>query len=188
MGHIKAYYEQITAISQADWQYISAQFERVRFLKGEVLTEKGDIERFLYFIECGVLRYYIPDDDGELTFGFCFSKEFASAYDSLLMQSPSTYRLQALADTIAWRISHDGLQKVYAKTQIGNVIGRYTAERLFLAKNKRELELLRQTAKERYLNLFAEQPEIIKRIPLKYIASYIGITPQALSRIRRQIC
>jgi len=58
---------------------------------------------------------------------------------------------------------------------------------LFLKKSKRELSLLHESAEQRYLNLFTEQPELIKQIPLKYIASYIGITPQALSRIRKRI-
>ena len=71
---------------------------------------------------------------------------------------------------------------------VGNYLGRFAAEKLFLAKSKRELSLLKYTAKERYLRLFSEQPKIIQLIPMKYIASYIGITPQGLSRIRRQIC
>jgi len=71
---------------------------------------------------------------------------------------------------------------------VGNYLGRFASEKLFLAKSKRELALLKYNATERYLNLFTEQPEILKFIPLKYVASYIGVTPQGLSRIRRQIC
>jgi cAMP-binding proteins - catabolite gene activator and regulatory subunit of cAMP-dependent protein kinases len=188
MGHIKAYYERITELSQRDWRYIAARFERISFNKGYVLTKQGRFEQFLYFIEQGIVRYYIPDDERELTFNFCFPKEFASAYDSLLTQAPSEYQLETLMDTVAWRISRKDLQDIYANTEAGNAIGRCVAERIYLMKSKRELSLLQQTAKERYLSLFADQPEIIRHIPLKYIASYIGITPQALSRIRREIC
>lgn len=67
------------------------------------------------------------------------------------------------------------------------MIGRVAAEILYMEKSKRELSLLSMTAEQRYLNLFSEQQELIRLIPLKYIASYIGITPQALSRIRRRI-
>jgi hypothetical protein len=95
--------------------------------------------------------------------------------------------LQALTKTIVWRISYEDLQKVYAETNAGNLLGRFAAEKLFLEKSKRELSLLQYNAKERYLQLLHEQPEILQQIPLKYVASYIGITPQALSRIRRQI-
>ena len=104
-----------------------------------------------------------------------------------MTQTPSEYELQALTETVVWQISFDDLQKVYSQTKAGNYLGRFASEKLFLAKSKRELSLLKYNAKERYLRLFSEQPDILKFIPLKYVASYIGITPQGLSRIRRQI-
>jgi hypothetical protein len=79
------------------------------------------------------------------------------------------------------------LQEVYKKTTIGNLIGRLTAERLFLIKSKREQNLLNLSAEERYIRLFKERPELLKIIPLKYISSYIGVTAQALSRIRKRV-
>lgn len=188
MGHIRAYYERVAELSESDWQYIAALFEYVTFSKGHTITEQGTIEQFLYFIEEGIIRYYTCNDTVETTFDFCFEKTFASAYDSLITQTPSNYRLGTLTDTVAWRISYESLQKMYEKTDIGNAIGRILTEKLYVMKSSRELALLRLTAKERYGNLFEERPEIIKHIPLKYIASYIGITPQALSRIRREIC
>jgi hypothetical protein len=84
-------------------------------------------------------------------------------------------------------VSYNDLQEIYRETEVGNLIGRQAGEDLFLKKSKRELSLLDDTAEQRYLNLFTEQPHLIKQIPLKYIASYIGITPQALSRIRGRI-
>ncbi|MFC3198006.1 Crp/Fnr family transcriptional regulator [Parapedobacter deserti] len=131
MGHIKAYYEGLTALSRTDWQYIAARFERICFLKGDILTAQGDTEQFLYFVEHGILRYYIPDQEHEVTFHFCFSKEFACAYDSLLTQTPSGYQLGALADTVAWRITYRHLQEVYTNTRAGNAVGRIAAEKLF---------------------------------------------------------
>ncbi len=86
-----------------------------------------------------------------------------------------------------WSITHADLQVIYRDTDCGQIIGRKTAESLFLLKVKREQSLLNESAEERYLKLFTEQPQLIKEIPLKFLASYIGITPQALSRIRRRI-
>jgi len=79
------------------------------------------------------------------------------------------------------------LQEIYEKTEIGHFIGRKASEELFLKKSKREISLLKHSAEERYYRLFDERPELIQFIPLKYIASYIGVTPQALSRIRKRI-
>ena len=95
--------------------------------------------------------------------------------------------MQVIADTTLWRLSYNDLQIIYKKTEIGNLIGRITCENLFIKKAERELSLLNDTPEERYLKIFKQRPELIEKIPLKYIASYIGITPQALSRIRRRI-
>src|SRR5690606_18064454 len=129
------------------------------FAKNQIITLQGETENHLSFIETGIVRFYIPDDENELTFNFSFNKEFTCAYDSFLTQTPSEYELQALTETIVWQISYIDLQKVYARTQVGNYLGRVASERLFLTKSKRELSLLKYTAKERYLKLFKEQPD-----------------------------
>lgn len=187
MGHIREYYERIIKLQEREWEFIASHFDRKVFAKNEIITRRGQTENYLYFVETGLVRFYIPDDENELTFNFCFDKEFTCAYNSFLTRTPSEYELQAMTESAVWQISYDDMQKVYAQTQAGNYLGRFVSEKLFLQKSKRELSLLKHTARERYLNLFHEQPDILKFIPLKYVASYIGITPQALSRIRRQI-
>ena len=133
------------------------------------------------------MRYYIPGEENDLSFGFSFGNEFTSGYDSFLSQKPSEYQIETLTPSVLWRISHNSLQEVYRLSGAGNIIGRLMAENLFIKKSARELSLLKDTAEQRYLNLFRERPNLIREIPLKYIASYIGITPQALSRIRKRI-
>lgn len=187
MGHIKEYYDKIMKLKNSEWNFIASHFIRKIYAKNQTITQQGQTEKYLSFIEMGIVRFYIPDDENELTFNFSFEKEFTCAYDSFLTQTPSEYELQALTETVVWQISYEDLQKVYAKTKAGNYLGRFASEKLFLAKSKREISLLKYNAKERYLKLFSEQPHILKFIPLKYVASYIGITPQGLSRIRRQI-
>lgn len=187
MGYIREYYERLVKLQEKEWEFIASHFNRKVFAKNEIITRKGETEYYLSFVEVGIVRFYTPDAENELTFNFSFNKEFTCAYDSFLTQTPSEYALQALTDTVVWQISFEDLHKVYTQTKVGNYLGRFAAEKLFLAKSKRELSLLKYNAKERYLRLFKEQTEILKSIPLKYVASYIGITPQGLSRIRRQI-
>lgn len=187
MRHIRELYERVLKLQDSEWKFFSSYFDRREFSKNEIITKQGETENYLSFIETEIERFYIPDYESELTFNFCFEKEFTCAYDSLLVQRPSEYGLQALTNTIVWKISYSDLQKVYSKTKVGNYLGRFASEKLFLSKSKRELSLLKYNAKERYLRLFAEQPDILKLIPLKYVVSYIGITPQGLSRIRSKI-
>ena len=189
MQRVRDYLEHITAVSDEDWQIFSSYLKRQVFPKRTVFLKVGEIENHISFIEEGIVRLFIPNKEAEkeVTFGFCFKYEYVSAFDSFLTQKPSHYQLETLTETKLWSISYADLQKVYAQTKVGNLVGRYSAERLFLIKSKREQSLLFESAKTRYLNLFHERPNLIKQIPLKYIASYIGITPQALSRIRKNI-
>ncbi|MGF7042785.1 CRP-like cAMP-binding protein [Mucilaginibacter lappiensis] len=187
MKQIREYLECMASLSDKDWHIFSSKLTQHVIPKKTVILKTGQIENYLSFMETGIVRYYIPKDDNDLTFAFTFENSFVSAYDSFLTRAPSTYQIQTLTDTTLWSLTHQNLQEIYAETEIGNTIGRLAGEDIFLKKSKRELSLLNDTAEQRYLNLFTEQPHLIRQIPLKYIASYIGITPQGLSRIRRRI-
>lgn len=189
MQQIKEYLESIADISNEDWDFFTSKLTQQRIPKKEIFLKLGEVENQISFIESGIVRLFIPQEDEEkdITFGFSFENQFISAYDSFLTRKPSLYQLQALTNTSLLSITYDDLQEVYRKTQIGNLIGRLTAERLFLLKSKREQEFLKLTAEERYVKLFKERPQLIRVMPLKYISSYIGVTAQALSRIRKRI-
>lgn len=189
MQKFRKYIESIATISDDDWLFFSSRLKKRAFSKKSSFLLKGEIENSISFIEKGEVRLFIPkeDEEKEITFGFSFQGEFVSAYDSFITQTPSLYQLETLTETTLWSISYNDLQDVYNTTKVGNTIGRYVSERLFLIKSKREQSLLNETPEQRYLNLFKERPNVIKQIPLKYIASYIGVTPQALSRIRKRI-
>ncbi len=189
MQQIKEYLDQIATISNLDWTFFTSKLQRRVIKKKSIFLKVNEIENQISFIESGIVRLFIPKDnpEKEITFGFSFKNQFISAYDSFLTQTPSVYQLQALTETTMLSLTYNDLQSVYKSTQIGNLIGRLTAEDLFLIKSKREQNLLNLTAEQRYLKLFKERPELLESIPLKYISSYIGITAQALSRIRKRL-
>ena len=187
MNEIRKFIENIAPINNSDWQFFSSKLKELKLKKKTVLLEIGETETYLSFVSKGVVRLYIPQEENDLTFGFVFDNDFITAFDSFLTQLPSDYQIETLTDTTLWRISHRDLQEVYQKTEKGNLIGRKMAENMFLLKSKRELSLLSKTAEERYLDLFSDRPKLLQQIPLKYIASYIGVSPQALSRIRKRI-
>ncbi|TCI92194.1 Crp/Fnr family transcriptional regulator [Tenacibaculum sp. M341] len=187
MEEIKKFIDNISPMSDSDWIFFSSKLKKVRFDKNTIVLKLGKTEKHLSFISKGIIRLYIPKEESDITFGFLFENEFVTAYDSLLTQTPSEYEIETLTETILWQISNKDLHEVYKRTSNGNIIGRKMAENMYLIKSKRELSLLSKTAEERYLNLFSDRPKLLKQIPLKYIASYIGVTPQALSRIRKRI-
>lgn len=187
MNQIRKFIDTISPLNDVDWNFFSSKLKEVKLKKNTVLLKVGKTENYISFISKGIVRLYVPRETSDLTFGFSFENEFVTAYDSLLTQTPSEYQMETLTETILWQISKSDLQEVYKKTKNGNIIGRKMAENLFLIKSKRELSLLSKNAEERYLALFTNRPNLLKQIPLKYIASYIGVTPQALSRIRKRI-
>ena len=187
MKQIRKYLEKTFKLTDQDWEIFSLKLVRLEFPKKHILLKAGQIENNLSFIETGIVRFYIPREENDRTFAFTFDNSFVSGYNSFLTKTLSTYYIETLTKTTLWRLSYNDLQEIYNETEIGNAIGRQASEDLFLKKSKREISLLYETAEQRYLNLFNEQPKLIKQIPLKYIASYIGITPQALSRIRKRI-
>ncbi len=187
MEMLKRFMDDMIPTRKLGWNFFSSKFKEESFKKKAVLLKIGETENYLSFIESGAARLYIPKDENDVTVKFFFEHQFVAAYDSFLTQTPSRYQIETLSETILLRISYQDLQEVYKKTENGNLIGRKMAEALFMEKAQRELAMLNQTAEERYLDLFSSHPRLLKEIPLKYIASYIGVTPQALSRIRRRI-
>ena len=95
--------------------------------------------------------------------------------------------MTALTDCRLYSISHENLQELYEKCEITKKLGRLATEFLLSKKVKREIHLLTKTPLERYEDLLREQPKYIQHIPLKYLASYIGVVPETLSRIRKRI-
>ena len=189
MNKYRKYIETIADVNDNDWLFFSSRLIKREFPKNTTFLNYGEVENHISFIEKGEVRFFIPKEnkEKEVTFGFSFKDEFVSAYDSFLTQKPSLYQIETLAETTLWSITYNDLQEVYKSTEIGNTIGRFISEKLFLLKSRREQALLNETSEERYLKLFKDRPNVIKQIPLKYIASYIGVTPQALSRIRKRI-
>lgn len=187
MDEIRTFIDNISPMNNSDWEFFSSKLQEIKLDRNTPLLKVGKTENYLYFISKGIIRLYIPRVESDLTFGFLFENEFVTGYDSFLSQMPSEYQIETLTESVLWRISKKDLEEVYQKTSNGNIIGRKMAENMFLIKSKREISLLNKTAEERYLSLFTDRPKLLQQIPLKYIASYIGVTPQALSRIRKRI-
>ncbi|MCU0389626.1 MAG: Crp/Fnr family transcriptional regulator [Thermoflexibacter sp.] len=187
MDSLKKYLTQKLDITTEEWAVFSSLLTKKELSKSTILLSKNETEKHLSFIEKGAVRFYVPYEETDLTFAFIFENDFVCAYDSFLTQKPCLYNAETLTKTILWQLSYDNLQKLYLQLPKSNIFGRLLTEEIYLKKAQRELSLLTQTPEERYLDLFNLRPNLLKTIPLKYIATYIGITPQALSRIRKRI-
>jgi len=184
-------YNSIEGLSQEEALYHVNKFEKIVFAKKTMILKEGTVEDYLYFIDKGIIRFFVnkihpTEPSKEITFSFIAENMFCSAYDSFITRNPCAYNVETVQETVVYRIHFNDLEKLYQRSKVGNYLGRISAENLYVRKTQREISLLMHTAEERYLNLAKAYPNFIREIPLKHIASYIGITPQALSRIRKQ--
>jgi CRP-like cAMP-binding protein len=176
------------SIKRSDYEEIIKAHTKIEFSKNEILLQEGKISNEYYLVERGLFRSYVHDFDGnEITTHFFGSDEILISVASLFLRTPSKEIFQALTDGQAWKITFDDFQNLYNNIDGFTEWGRtWISNQLFIAK-QRSVDMLTQSATERYLNLIEEQPQIIKVVPLKFIASYLGITDTSLSRIRKDI-
>lgn len=154
----------------------------------EYFLKEGTVCQQMAFIEKGELRmFYITEEGKEINVEFFFENDFVASYQSFLQQTNSKYYIQAISDCELITISHKTLQNAYANSPYWQKFGRIIAEKVFTLAEQRTESFLFYNAEERYLNLLKNRPIIFKKIPLYHIASYLGIEPESLSRLRRTL-
>ena len=175
-------------IVSKEYDELKESHKYIEFSKNEMLLKEGNLSNEYYLIEKGLLRSFVYDFNGkEITTGFFGSNEILIEVSSLFQRIPAQENLQALTDGCAWKIEFDVFQELFHKIEGFREWGRsWMSNQLFISK-QRSVNMLIQSATERYLCLIKEKPEIIKEVPLKFIASYLGITDTSLSRIRKEI-
>ena len=158
-----------------------------RFKKKELILQEGDVCKYAYFINSGCFRYYYNIDGQENTAQFFFENGWYADYDSFLTGKPTKQNIETLENSELLLLSSKDLQQLYIEIPKFERFGRMMAENAFLGIRQRSEMLENQTAEERYLTLMNERPKVFERIPQHYIASYLGIKPPSLSRIRKRI-
>ena len=161
--------------------------ENVHFKKGELITEYGQVESAVYFINKGIVEMTIKSYMTEKIIDFFFEKEMVSGFTSFLTQLPTDVQITALIDCELEMIIKDDLIKAYHTSLDVNKFGRILTEQGYIRKSNREKNLLTKTAEERYAQMFQTHSQYIAFIPVNKIAKYLGIHPESLSRIRKKL-
>ena len=174
-------------LSAPDVEVVRRLFHKKLFKKGEHLLQAGNVCRYVTFIETGLVRYYFNTDGEERTNYFNKEGEFVCNYMSFLPQVPSMINIQALEDTTIFVISHNDIQELYKEVEHGERFGRMAVEQVYLIAINQIGSLYTDPPELRYAKFLSDFRDIVQRIPQYYIASYVGIKPQSLSRIRKRI-
>ena len=155
---------------------------------GEMYIREGEVPRKLAFLKSGLFRYlYINKKGSELTKGIITAPNFLSSYSAMIQQTPSYFYVEALEESEILDIPYANWQKLLKSDHfwVSFLLG--YIEKGFTIKEKRERDLLLLTAEERYRNFLEEFPGLQDRLTLNIIASYLGIQPESLSRIRKNM-
>ena len=167
---------------------ISSVFSEETFKKGESLLEAGDTVDAQYFILSGCLRSYYMDSSGkEHTLQFGIKDWWMSDYTGFFLSTKAILNIEVIQDTRLYKISKSNKEYLYAKIPQIESFFRKKLERAFASFQKRILSNLSENASERYLNFIHTYPNIEKLVKNYHIASYLGITTESLSRIRREL-
>ena len=154
---------------------------------GEYFLSHGKICRHIAFIEKGLFRLFYLNDGKEVTNCFCKEQTITTAYSSLITHQESGIAIQAIEDSKLIVLSNDSLQKLYKEDLFWQQLGRIAAENEFITTECHNRFLRDLSAKDRYRKMLEDDGELLQRIPLKYLASYLQIAPETLSRIRNKL-
>ncbi len=177
----------VPGIDDASWEHIAEKLTFRTLPKGSFYIRAGEICRYVSFIDRGLLRFYYMKDGKEMITGFMDRHQYISDYTSFLLQQPSTKYIEVLEEATLAELSFQDVQNLYNTSQTFERFGRKIAEQLFLLFDIQQSNITNLKPEERYLLLIEKQSTLLQRIPQYMLASYIGITPEHLSRIRAKL-
>lgn len=181
-------------------QIEDALFDEIRVLlkfkvikKNDFVLKEGDTCRFIGLVDDGSLRtFYINEEGEEINFLFHFNQQIEDMvftdYESFLLKMPSKLNIQALENSAVCFISYEDWQNLCNKGIYWQLFSKQMTEKAYLSAKKRVEDLLYYSPENRYRKLLEDKPHIFQRISQRHLASYLGVTPQSLSRIRKRIC
>jgi CRP-like cAMP-binding protein len=183
--HILRQISGLTELSTKGADYIRRHAKEVNFRKGDLLVNSGESCRELYFVKKGLLRGFYYTQDREVTNWFAAEGDIATSYYAFITGNRSPEMIEALEDGEAEALSGGALDELYRLCPEMERAGRLLLEDYYMRLEERVLDIQFRSARERYDSFCNKRPAVATRAPLGSIASYLGMTQETLSRIRR---
>jgi CRP/FNR family transcriptional regulator, anaerobic regulatory protein len=183
---LKKFLSEYASFSEEELENLASKFRSKVVKKNNYLLSQGDVCNDIVFLREGCLRLYYLKEDIEVSVWFAFPQSSAIEIYSFISESPSNYFLQAIEDSEVLYLSKKELNELYSHQPKMQEMMRKFWEDVILTLIKRFTALQTDSAEKRYLELL-KKPDYLETIPQKYLASFIGVTPTSLSRIRKQI-
>ena len=173
--------------SSEELELILAQYERVTFDRNDYLIRSGETANYYFFMESGFARSYVIDLEGnDITTKFFGTTDIVIDWHAYFLKTSCRENIQAIKPCVAWKITFQNFMKLF-RIEAFREVGRTRLVNHYFELKSHSIALITEPAKERYLALLRSKPEIVQNVPLKQIATYLGITDTSLSRIRNEI-
>lgn len=170
-----------------NWYKYAHMWQRIQIPAHTILLSEGEVSRQAFYIEKGCLRAWFNNKGKDVTFQFFFENESVSSIESFRKNKPSLFTIESVEPTTVFRIFKKDFEKIVKEIpEVREYLMNLVLDRQ-INYAYHFLSFIKYNPMERYINLLNERPEIIRRIPQHYIASYLGITPVSLSRIRKRL-
>ena len=183
----KEYLQQFPHFTPSAWEAALPYLKEQQISKGDYFLEEGKICRQIAFIQQGLFRTYYLRDGEEITTCFCKENTLTCSYKSLITQQASDLSIQAIEDCALIVFQYSDLQHLYNKDLFWQQVGRLAAESEFMVMEQYTRFINDLPAQDRYQQILQTDPELLQRVPLVYLASYLQIKPETLSRIRKKL-
>ncbi len=180
-------FRQITNFSDSELEILIQYFKNKDFKKKIILLKEGTVSNEVYFVVKGCIRLFCEKNGEELSTYFFTENMFAGSYDSFISRKPSKVSIETLEDCEVLALSHKSLEELYSLFPKMNEFVRKSIEERFVVLHDLFISYILNSPEERYLTLQKDRPDLLNRIPQHQIASFLGITPVSLSRIRNRI-
>ena len=184
---LKKYCKAIVPLTEEELALIDVHFEKKELKKKEFLLQDGQVCQFIAFIAEGSIRHFHVKDGLEKTCDISFENAWVTEFQSFTHKTPCIMNLQTMEETTVNVIKRENLYKLYTACNKYETLGRLMAEQVAQRATEIAMSLSSDKPEERFQNLIKKQPDLFQRIPQKYIANFLGISPESLSRIRSRI-
>jgi CRP-like cAMP-binding protein len=181
---LRRVFENMADIPPGEWEFAARHLREARFAPRSHLLREGDVGSTIHFIVRGLVRNYQNDDGREIVHGFDYEGRFVASYESLITNTPTHLNVQALEETETLALPGAVLLRLYERHACWDRVGRKILEDASVRRHDKEMRFRRYSPEAHYRLLIARGSPLIDRVPLRHLASYLGITPETLSRIR----
>lgn len=181
----REYISKFVNISDEEYTELVMPILKVRrFDKKGILTRAGEIEDYFNFVIKGLVRKYYRKNHHEINTQISTEGHIIHSQESFHSRQPSEYFVEAIEPTVVVSVTFDDLEALFARSKKMEHLGRLVITHTMVLKDRWQMQLVKMTPRERFLNFVTRNPELMQRVPQKFLASYLNIKPETFSRFK----